>query len=453
MNKLLIANRGEIACRVIRSAKSLGIRTVAVYSEADAQALHVKTADESVLLGPAKASESYLNVERVLAAAAETNADAVHPGYGFLAENADFATRVSDAGLLWVGPTPNQIRAMGDKERARTIAENAGVPVLKGSPRFAMDDLKGLHEAAAGVGFPLLVKASAGGGGIGMRLVDGPELLDKTVTSTQAMALRSFGDGTVFLERYIAKARHIEIQVFGFGDGRAIHFYERECSIQRRFQKVIEEAPAVGFPTTMRDRMTQCAVALTQSQQYAGAGTVEFIVDAATNEFYFLEMNTRIQVEHPVTEMTTNVDLVALQIKLARGDDLAALTQDSVSQSGHAIECRLYAENPAKMFMPSPGKLETLVLPDPTAGVRVDTGVRQGDVVTPYYDPMLAKLICHADSRSAAIDLMQTNLRYTSIEGIANNVSFLKNVMAHRQFQTGDIFTGFIDTYKTDLIG
>ena len=453
MKKLLIANRGEIACRVIRSARSLGIATVAVYSDVDAQALHVKHADEAILIGAAKAAESYLNIERVHGAALDSGADAIHPGYGFLAENADFAQQISERGLIWIGPKPAQIRDMGDKERARGIADAAGVPVLKGSRRFAMGETDGLLEAAAAVGYPLLVKASAGGGGIGMRLVEQPEQLKKIVESTQAMAERSFSDGTVFLERYIAKARHIEIQVFGFGSGRAVHFYERECSIQRRFQKVIEEAPACNLPENVLTQMAAAAVGLAESQSYEGAGTAEFIVDAETNDFFFLEMNTRIQVEHPVTEMTTQVDLVALQIKLARGDDLSAITQDSIERFGHAIECRLYAENPAKMFLPSPGTLETLILPQATDSVRIDTGVTEGDVITPYYDPMLAKLICAAETREESLGLMAHALAATEIEGIANNVSFLETIVRHPQFQQGNIFTGFIETYKSDLIG
>lgn len=453
MNKLLVANRGEIACRIIRSAKSLGIATVAVYSEADAAALHVNQADEAVLIGPAKASESYLNTARILAAAAGTRAQAIHPGYGFLAENPRFAAQVMASGMIWIGPTPAQIEAMGDKERARNIAQNVGIPVLKGSARFAPGENDDLIAAAEAVGYPLLIKALAGGGGIGMRLVERADQLAEFVASTQAMAARSFGDGTVFLERYIPQARHIEVQLFGFGDGRAVHYYERECSIQRRFQKVIEEAPACNLPDDTRDRMTAAATALAEDQSYQGAGTVEFILDAPSNEFFFLEMNTRIQVEHPVTEMTTNVDLVALQIQLARGDDLSAITQDTIERNGHAIECRLYAENPAKMFLPSPGNLDTLILPRSTDRVRVDTGVSVGDVITPYYDPMIAKLICMAPSRAAALDLMAHTLASTKIEGIASNISFLEKIVAHPRFQAGDVFTNFIDTYKADLIG
>lgn len=452
MNKILIANRGEIACRVIRSAQALGARTVAVYSDADRESLHVASADEAVHIGPAKAAESYLNIDALLAAAAATGATAVHPGYGFLAENAGFASRVIEAGLVWVGPTPAQIEAMGDKARARSLAESAGVPIVPGSARFPTGQLDGLEAAAEQVGYPLLVKASAGGGGIGMRLVDGPEQLRKTAEATQTMAERSFGDGTVFLERYIPRARHVEIQVFGFGDGRAVHVYERDCSIQRRFQKVIEEAPAPGLPHEVRQQMAEAAARLAASQHYRGAGTVEFIVNAETFEFFFLEMNTRIQVEHPVTECITGLDLVSLQLRLAAGESLDHLTQDSIPLAGHAIECRLYAENPAKMFLPSPGKLARFALPAATEGVRIDTGVREGDTITAYYDPMVAKLICHGATRDEALARMAAVLEGTTVEGIFTNVEFLRRVVAHAAFQRGEVFTGFIDAYKADLL-
>jgi len=452
VNKILIANRGEIACRVIRSAQALGARTVAVYSDADRESLHVASADEAVHIGPAKAAESYLNIDALLAAAATTGATAVHPGYGFLAENAGFASRVIEAGLIWVGPTPAQIEAMGDKARARSLAEAAGVPIVPGSARFPTGELDGLEAAAEQVGYPLLVKASAGGGGIGMRLVDGPEQLRKTAEATQTMAERSFGDGTVFLERYIPRARHVEIQVFGFGDGRAVHVYERDCSIQRRFQKVVEEAPAPGLPQAVRVKMAEAAARLAASQHYRGAGTVEFIVNAETFEFFFLEMNTRIQVEHPVTECITGLDLVSLQLRLAAGETLDHLTQDSIPLAGHAIECRLYAENPAKMFLPSPGKLTRFALPAATEGVRIDTGVREGDTITAYYDPMVAKLICHGATRDEALARMAAVLEGTTVEGIFTNVEFLRRVVAHAAFQRGEVFTGFIDAYKADLL-
>ena len=453
MKKILIANRGEIACRIIRAAKALRLETVAVYSDADEHARHVSLADTAIRVGPSKASESYLVIETIVAAAIASGADAVHPGYGFLAENPDFARRVADAGLIFIGPTPAQIEAMGDKERARRLASAVGLTVVPGSARFAPGELNGLSTAASDIGYPLLVKASAGGGGIGMRLVDDPTQLLKVAEATQTMAARSFGDGTIFLERFVPKARHVEIQIFGFGDGRAVHFFERDCSVQRRFQKVIEESPAPGLPATVRARMAAAAVALARSQQYRGAGTVEFIVDAASFEFFFLEMNTRIQVEHPVTEMVTGHDLVVLQLRLAGGDSLAGLTQDVLAARGHAIECRIYAENPAKTFLPSPGKLNTFVMPPPSAHVRIDTGVREGDTITAYYDPMIAKLICWGETRGAALETLDTALAATRIEGISNNVEFLRRVVTHPAFVAGDVFTGFIEAHKQALIG
>ncbi len=326
MKKVLIANRGEIACRVIRSCEGLGLRTVAVHSEADANAMHVALADEAVGVGPAPAAQSYLRVEAILQAARATGADAIHPGYGFLAENHDFAAAVQHAGLVWIGPAPKTIEDMGDKERARQLAFAAGVPILPGSPRFAPGDTSGMDEAAREVGFPLLVKAASGGGGIGMRRVATATELASTVEATQSMAQRAFGDGTVYFERLIAEARHVEVQVFGFGDGHAVHLFERDCSLQRRFQKIVEESPAPALPDATRAAMFDAAVALCRQERYRGAGTVEFIVDAQTQRFYFLEMNTRIQVEHPVTEMITGLDLVAMQTA-ARGRAAVAGTR------------------------------------------------------------------------------------------------------------------------------
>ncbi|MBI2801642.1 MAG: ATP-grasp domain-containing protein [Gammaproteobacteria bacterium] len=453
MKKILIANRGEIACRIVHAAKALGLETVAVYSDADEHARHVSLADSALRIGPSKASESYLVIETMVAAAIASGADAVHPGYGFLAENAGFARRVADAGLIFIGPTPPQIEAMGDKERARRLASAVGLPVVPGSARFAAGELDGLSAAASDIGYPLLVKASAGGGGIGMRLVEEPAQLLKVAEATQTMAARSFGDGTIFLERFVPKARHVEIQIFGFGDGRAVHFFERDCSVQRRFQKVIEESPAPGLPATVRARMAAAAVALARSQQYRGAGTIEFIVDAVSFEFFFLEMNTRIQVEHPVTEAVTGHDLVVLQLRLAAGDSLADITQDVLAARGHAIECRIYAENPAKMFLPSPGKLNTFVMPPPSVHVRIDTGVREGDIITAYYDPLIAKLICWGETRGAALETLDTALAATRIEGIWTNVEFLRRVVTHPAFVAGDVFTGFIEAHKQALIG
>jgi 3-methylcrotonyl-CoA carboxylase alpha subunit len=452
MNRVLIANRGEIACRVIRSCKALGLETVAVYSEADADAWHVELADRAEPIGPAAARQSYLNIEAVLAAAKAARADSVHPGYGFLAENPRFAERVIADGLIWIGPRPETIEDMGDKERARLLAKAASVPVLPGSPRFGPHDVSGLEEEAERVGYPLLVKAAAGGGGIGMQRVDAPEKLAGVVDSTQKMAERAFGDSTVYLERLVPKARHVEIQVFGLGNGHAVHLFERECSIQRRFQKIIEESPAPGLTEQTRWRMAQAAAALAAQERYAGAGTVEFVVDAETSEFFFLEMNTRIQVEHPVTEMTTGIDLVDLQIRLARGDDLSGLTQESVRPRGAAIECRLYAENPARMFLPSPGKLATFRLPERSQGLRIDAGVREGDQITPHYDPMIAKLIAHGDDRDEAIARALEALRAVTIEGIHSNVSFLARTLEHPAFAAGDVHTGFVEAHRTDLV-
>ena len=452
MRKVLIANRGEIACRIIRSCKALGIGTVAVHSEADARALHVDLADEAYPVGPAPAKHSYLSIPAILAAAEASAADAVHPGYGFLAENSAFARAVMAAGLIWIGPDPDSIDDMGDKERARLLAKAAGVPILPGSPRFARGELHGLSEAAEQVGFPLLVKASAGGGGIGMRRVDTVADLAKVVETTQTLAEKSFGDGAVYLERLVPKARHIEIQVFGFGDGRAVHLFERECSIQRRFQKIIEETPAPRLDSATVAEMARSAVALCRQERYRGAGTVEFVVDAETGAFYFLEMNTRIQVEHPVTEMTVGVDLVGLQVRLAKGDDLSELTQDSIQRAGHAIECRLYAENPKMNFLPSPGVLKRFHLPAEGDGLRIDTGVREGDQITFHYDPMIAKLVARGDTRDAAIDRMLQCLNELAVEGVATNTGFLARVLDHPAFRAGDTHTGFVAEHGDALL-
>lgn len=453
IERVLVANRGEIACRIMRSCQALGLQTVAVYSQADATSLHVEIADHTSPIGPPNPQQSYLVQDAILEAAANSGADAVHPGYGFLAENAAFAERVQAAGLAWIGPQPASIRAMGDKERARELARAAGVPTLPGSVRFDTGDLTGLEAAAQAVGVPLLVKAAAGGGGIGMRLVNALDEVHQVAAATQGMAARSFGDGTIYLERYIAKARHIEVQVFGFGDGRAVHLYERECSIQRRFQKIIEESPAPGLSPEVLAAMVQAALALTMQQRYHGAGTVEFVVDADTQAFFFLEMNTRIQVEHPVTEMVTGIDLVGLQIRLASGDALDDIRQADIVRNGHAVECRVYAEDPAKMFLPSPGTLDTLTFPPPSAGVRIDTGVRQGDQITIHYDPMIAKVIGHGDTRDAAIARTAAALDSTALEGLTANVGFLARTLRHPEFAAGNIDTSFVETHREMLLG
>ena len=354
--------------------------------------------------------------------------------------------------MTWIGPTPDSIDDMGDKERARLLAKAAGVPVLPGSARFAPGETAGLEEAAREVDFPLLVKASAGGGGIGMRRVDKPEDLVKTVEATQALAGKSFGDGTIYLERLVTRARHVEIQVFGFGDGNAVHMFERECSVQRRFQKIIEESPSPGITPAMRAAMAKAAVALVRQERYRGAGTIEFVVDDETKKYYFLEMNTRIQVEHPVTEMITSLDLVGLQIRLARGDDLSALTQDSIRPSGHSIECRLYAENPAMNFLPSPGLLKRFQLPASENGLRIDTGVREGDQITFHYDPMIAKMVSHGSDRQDAIGRMLGALGAVDVEGVVTNAAFLRKVLDHPAFRAGDTHTGFVAEHGNALL-
>ena len=451
MKSVLVANRGEIACRIFRTCRQLGLRTIAVFSEADRGALHVATADASVAIGPASARESYLRADRLLDAATSSAAEAVHPGYGFLSENAEFAEGVTAAGLAWIGPSVQSIRDMGDKQRARELAQASGLPIVSGSARFATGALDGIEAAGAGVGYPLLIKAAAGGGGIGMRRVDRPEDLRSMAEATQSMAAKAFGDGAVYLERYITRARHVEVQVFGFGDGRAIHLYERDCSIQRRFQKVIEESPAPALPQEIRERMALEAVRLCRDQRYAGAGTIEFVVDADTLDYYFLEMNTRIQVEHPVTEMRTGRDLVAMQIDLARGR-LETVEQRDVVPHGHAIECRIYAENPAKNFLPSPGRLDRFVLPQAEADVRIDSGYRAGDAVTFFYDPMIAKVICRGATRDAAIERTLETLRSIEVEGLTTNLAFLRATIAHPGFREGDVFTGFVERFKPELL-
>lgn len=440
---ILIANRGEIACRIAETCRLLGLRSIAVYSEADADARHVQLADAAVAVGPAPARQSYLDSDAILAAARETGARAVHPGYGFLAENADFARRVLAEGLIWIGPAPDTIEAMGDKERARKIAAEAGVPVLPASRRFREGETEGLLAEAAAVGYPLLVKAAAGGGGIGMSRVDTPEELPRVVAATQSMAGKAFGDASVYLERYVARARHVEVQVFGFGGGAGVHLFDRDCSVQRRFQKIIEEAPAPDLPDELRQRLLDASVALVRHQRYEGAGTVEFIHDTETRQAYFLEMNTRIQVEHPVTEMITGIDLVAWQIRQALGQ-LAPVAQSEIRAQGHAIECRLYAERPERNFLPAPGTISDLVWPAAGAGLRIDAGVRAGDKVTPYYDPMVGKIIAHGPNRNAARARLQAALGDLVIEGLRTNRDFLQTVLADPDFAAARVSTGLV---------
>jgi 3-methylcrotonyl-CoA carboxylase alpha subunit len=444
ISKILIANRGEIACRIIRSCRDLGIATAAIYSEADAGSLHVTLADEAFAIGPPPAAKSYLDQDAILAALKSSGADAVHPGYGFLAENARFAAAVENSGRIWIGARPKTIEDMGNKERARDIAKASGVPVLPGSPRFRPGDLAGLTAAGESVGYPLLVKAAAGGGGIGMRLVETADTLQAQVETTQALAERSFGDGTVYLERLVARARHIEVQVFGFGDGGGVHFFDRDCSVQRRFQKVIEEAPAPDVPRNLRQEMHEAALRLVAHGNYRGAGTVEFIYDGSRQAFYFLEMNTRIQVEHAASEMITGQDLVNAQIALASGN-FTAPSQEDIIATGHAIECRIYAERPEKNFLPSPGNLTRFRLPDENSALRIDHGFREGDQITPYYDPMIAKVIVRGDDRKDAIERMLSALGEISVEGVSTNLTFLKQMLLDPVYRTDLPTTRYVE--------
>ncbi|AMP03493.1 acetyl-CoA carboxylase biotin carboxylase subunit [Collimonas pratensis] len=452
MNKILIANRGEIACRIIQAARGLGIKTIAVYSDADAGSLHCEMADFAVRVGSAPAGQSYLDMDAVLQAGIQHGAEGVHPGYGFLSENTVFAKAAERNGITWIGPTAESIEDMGDKHRARSIAQACGVPVLPGSRAFLPgENPELLTLEAARVGFPLLVKAAGGGGGIGMKRVDDPAALAAAVISTQSQALKAFNDASIYLERFVPRARHIEVQVFGYGDGTAVHLFERECSVQRRFQKIVEESPAPHLAPEVLDRMFSAALSLTAGQRYRGAGTVEFILDAVSQEFYFLEMNTRIQVEHGVTEAITGWDLVRSQILLAAGT-LEKMPQTSIRRNGAAVECRVYAENPAKNFLPSPGLLERFVLPSQVDGLRVDTGVRQGDLITSFYDPMIAKLITWAPTRAGALQRMDTALQSTEISGIRHNTVFLQRVIRHPEFQAGKVDTSFVDREKAALL-
>jgi len=449
---LLVANRGEIACRVLRAAKKLGLPNVAVYSEADKDAPHVKQADKAVFIGPPRAAESYLRGQALIDAAHQTGATLLHPGYGFLSENAEFASLCRSSGIQFVGPPSEVITLMGDKEEARRAAMRAGVPVLPGSSKLPVDDPQAIEAAGQATGFPLLVKASAGGGGIGMRVVQSADQLLAAVEATSGMALKAFGDGAVYLERMVQRARHVEIQVFGFGDGSAVHLFERDCSLQRRHQKVIEEAPAPVIPDALRSAMAAAAVQLAESCSYAGAGTVEFLYDAAAGEFFFLEMNTRIQVEHPVTEMISGVDLVACQLRLAMGADLSEeLSQARIKASGHSVEARVYAENPAKNFIPSPGPLTTLQLPE-MENVRYETGYEQGSRVTPFYDPMILKVVAHGPNRDAAIDLLDKALSEMRIEGIATNVAYLRAILASPGFRAAEVHTNYLAQAHAQLL-
>ena len=451
ITSLLIANRGEIACRVIRTARKLGTRTVAVYSDADAKALHVRMADEAVHIGPAPARESYLVGEKIIAAAKQTGAEAIHPGYGFLSENADFAQAVIDAGLIWVGPKPDSIRAMGLKDAAKKLMQEAGVPVTPGYLGENQDPAHLKSEADA-IGYPVLIKAVAGGGGKGMRRVDEAASFDDALESAKREAASAFGDDRVLIEKYILSPRHIEVQVFGDSHGNVVHLFERDCSLQRRHQKVIEEAPAPGMDDETREAVCGAAVRAAQAVNYEGAGTIEFIADASeglrADRIWFMEMNTRLQVEHPVTEEITGQDLVEWQLRVASGEELPK-TQDELSIDGHAIEARLYAEDPAKGFLPSPGSIEYLGLDH---RIRVETGVEQGDAVSPFYDPMIAKLVARGSSRDEARQSLLTALESSYVEPLRTNSGFLFECLDRHEFASGQIDTGLIERLGDKLL-
>ncbi len=446
-NKILIANRGEIACRVIRTARRLGIRTVAVYSEADAQALHVAAADEALLIGPAPARESYLSIARILDAARKSGAQAIHPGYGFLSENADFAQACAQAGITFIGPSAAAIRALGDKAQAKTLMERAGIPTVPGYHGNAQDTARFAKEAL-GLGYPVLVKAAAGGGGRGMRVVAESDALPAALNSARNEAFSAFGNGQLILEKYLARPRHVEVQVFGDQHGHMVHLFERDCSAQRRHQKVLEESPAPALDDALRRTLGATAVAAARAADYVGAGTVEFILQ--DNNFYFIEMNTRLQVEHPVTEMVTRYDLVEWQLRVAAGEALPA-RQEQICSRGHAMEARLYAEDPAHDFVPASGRLRQFRLPAATLDLRVETGMREGDEIPIFYDALLAKLVVWGSDRADARRGLETALMATEIAGVANNRDFLVRLVRHREFAAGAIDTGFIARHQAAL--
>jgi acetyl-CoA carboxylase biotin carboxylase subunit len=439
--KVLIANRGEIALRVIRACRELGIATVAVYSEADRESLHVRFADDDVCIGPAPGRQSYLNIPRIIAAAEITGADAIHPGYGFLAENAEFAEICKASNITFIGPTADQIRAMGDKASARRLAKEAGVPTVPGSEGI-LSDVEEAATVADGIGFPVIIKATAGGGGKGMRIAHTPEQFAQLFSLAQNEALAAFGNGDVYVEKYLERPRHVEIQVLGDTQGRVVHLGERDCSVQRRHQKLIEESPSPALTQDLRTRMGDAAIALASAIGYVGAGTLEFLLDT-DGRFYFMEMNTRIQVEHPVTEMVTGFDIVKEQIHVAAGDPLG-LPAELNGLRGHAIECRVNAEDPARNFQPCPG-LITAYHPPGGPGVRVDTHVYAGYTVPPHYDSLLAKVIVHGRDRTEALARMGQALDSFILEGVTTTIPFLARVIRHPAFVAGDVDTRFLE--------
>lgn len=448
IKRLLIANRGEIVCRIVATCRAMGIETVTLYAADDADLPHARAGDVSVLLEGEKLSDTYLNMDKIIAAAKASKTDAVHPGYGFLSENARFAAAVENAGLIFVGPPKQVIASMGDKAESRKLCQKIGLPVVPGYDGAAKD-IKTLTQEAEKIGYPLLVKAAAGGGGKGMRIVEKAAGLAAAIESARSEARNAFGDDRLLLEKYLTKPRHIEVQVFSDTHGKHLHFFERECSIQRRYQKIVEESPAPGLSEKTRSTMTDAAVNLTRHMGYVGAGTVEFIMDAS-GEFYFLEMNTRLQVEHPVTEMVTGLDLVKLQIEVAEGKKIP-FGQKDIKQNGHAIEVRLYAEDTAREFLPAPGTMRQFRLPH-LPHVRCENGYDSGNSISSRYDPMIAKLASWGEDRKEAISRLLNALRATEISGVTNNRAFLMRVLGHAKFAAGDTTTHFISMHKDALI-
>ena len=448
-DKILIANRGEIACRIARTARRMGIGSVAVYSDADAAALHVAACDEAYRLGPAPPRESYLRGDRIIAIAQRSSAEAIHPGYGFLSENADFAAAVEAAGLTFIGPPAAAIRAMGSKSESKRIVGKAGVPIVPGYHAARQDDAL-LADEADRIGYPVLIKASAGGGGKGMRIVERRDAFGAALSSARREAKSAFGDDSMLLEKYLTEPRHIEIQVFADTRGQCVHLFERDCSVQRRHQKVLEEAPAPGMTPERRAEMGAAAVAAAKAIGYVGAGTVEFIVDNR-GAFHFMEMNTRLQVEHPVTEMITGLDLVEWQFRVAAGEPLP-LAQDALQIRGHAIEARIYAEDPGREFLPSIGRITHLRMPGESAHVRIDSGVRAGDEISRHYDPMIAKLVAWGEDRTEALRRMRRSLAECEVVGVATNIAFLQRLVTHDAFASGQVDTGLIARHREELL-
>jgi acetyl-CoA carboxylase biotin carboxylase subunit len=443
IQKLLVANRGEIALRVMRSAREMGIKTVAVFSEADRNALHVRFADEAICIGPPPSKESYLRIDKLLEAAKKTNADAIHPGYGFLSENEDFARAVAAAGLIFVGPSPESIELMGNKLAAKAAVAGFKVPLVPGTTE-PISDVAKAKNVANEIGYPILIKASAGGGGKGMRIVERESEFEEQMQRAVSEATSAFGDGSVFIEKFVTRPRHIEFQIFGDRHGNVVHLFERECSVQRRHQKVVEEAPSSILTPQLRQQMGEAAVNAAKAARYFNAGTIEFILDEEMN-FYFLEMNTRLQVEHPVTEQITGLDLVQLQIKIAEGEKLP-FVQEELTIRGHAIEVRVYAEDPSNNFLPDIGTLKTYKRPQ-GHGIRVDDGFEQGMAIPFYYDPMIAKMICHAETREKAIEKTIRAIDEYEITGVETTLGFCRFVMNHDAFRSGNFDTGFVEKF------